>query len=299
MTGGEKLREEGLTGTGVSIGVIDDGIDEDHPGFDGKVEQRWLRSDQVTLRHGTHVAGTIHMMAPDADIYDYRALVGRNGTGTFNDIANAITKAADDGCDIINMSLGGPSATVAVQDAVKYAYNKGVIIVCASGNGGDGNPLTNEVSFPASYTESLSIAAIQKKEGLPVADFSNSNPEVDYAGIGVRVRSFEARSKGYVEFSGTSMACPHVCGLIAALMTKGGEYENVIKDDKSCRELLNEKFVIDIFTKGQDNSTGLGFATYLTKEEFEDRFYNLPDFVAPPPPEEDNGGICGNCCEIM
>jgi hypothetical protein len=68
---------------------------------------------------------------------------------------------------------------------------------------------------------------------------------------------------------GTSMATPHVCGLVAALMTKGGKYSDIIKDDASLRELLNEKYVRDIGAKGPDNETGLGFLTYLDESESE------------------------------
>ena len=89
---------------------------------------------------------------------------------------------------------------------------------------------------------------------MPTASFSSSNERVDYAGIGVNVLSFlPDRRTGAL--SGTSMASPHVCGLIAALMTKGGAYEDIIKDDASCRALLNEKFAIDIGSEGDDNGS--------------------------------------------
>ena len=64
------------------------------------------------------------------------------------------------------------------------------------------------------------------------------------------------------------MACPHVCGLVTALMTANGPYSDIIKDDKSLRTLLNDKFVMDIGVKGPDNATGLGFLTYLNKKEY-------------------------------
>lgn len=61
-------------------------------------------------------------------------------------------------------------------------------------------------------------------------------------------------------------------------MTKGGEYDNIIKGDASLRELLNEKFVFDIGSKGTDQGTVLGFLTYLSEEEFEGGYLDLPDF---------------------
>ena len=61
-------------------------------------------------------------------------------------------------------------------------------------------------------------------------------------------------------------------------MTKGGVYSDIIQDDQSCRALLNDKFVIDVVVEGKDNATGLGFLTYLTKDEFEKDFLGLPKF---------------------
>ena len=63
------------------------------------------------------------------------------------------------------------------------------------------------------------------------------------------------------------MATPHVCGLVAALLTKDGPYRKGVSDDEGLRKLL-EKFTIDIGVKGPDNATGLGFLSYLNFEEF-------------------------------
>ena len=132
------------------------------------------------------------------------------------------------------------------------------------------------LSYPASFPKAISVAAVSKKNGLPTAKFSNSNFEVDYAGIGVDVWSF--RNNGsFIPLSGTSMACPHVCGFIAALMTKGGAYEDIIKDDASLRKLLDDKFTVDIAVEGRDTQTGNGFLTYLDESEFESAFLALPD----------------------
>lgn len=275
-TGAQKLRDEGLTGKGVKVAVIDDGIAANHPQFDGKVVKgKWFFPNPFGT-HGTHVAGTIHMMAPDADIYDY-GVFDRSGNGPSDIVAAAIREAIADGCDVINMSLGFMSAPSDVGSAVLEAHKAGIIVVCAAGNDGDANPLTNEIRWPAFFSQAISVGAVAKQKGLPTARFSNSNSQVDYAGIGQNVNSFST-SGVFVSKSGTSMASPHVCGLIAALMTKGGAYEDIIKDDASVRALLNERFAIDIGTEGIDNETGLGFLTYLTKDEFEASFTALPDF---------------------
>mmetsp|Transcript_25744 Transcript_25744/g.37754 ORF Transcript_25744/g.37754 Transcript_25744/m.37754 type:complete len:365 (+) Transcript_25744:294-1388(+) len=305
ITGGIKLRDAGYTGKGVKVAVIDSGVDKDHPGFNGKVvKQQFYRSGTPLSEdyHGTHVAGTVHLMAPEAEIYDYRVFGGSGKYSVDQAIVLAIDEARADGCNVINMSLGGPAPFPPIQRAVKRAYDAGIIVVCAAGNDGDDNPLTNEVSWPAAYTECISVAAVQKRDGLPVARFSNSNSQVDYSGIGVNVLSFKPGG-GVMRLSGTSMACPHVAGLIASILTRelkdgnvtkpeepgggtgaccdlfgsgsstevatpsaSGDFKGV-KDDATLRKVLNEKFLIDIGITGPDNETGLGFLSYLSKDE--------------------------------
>jgi subtilisin family serine protease len=148
LTGGVKLRQEGFTGKGVKVAVIDSGIDEKHPGFGGTVTRKvWYRGGTPLSKddHGTHVAGTIKLMAPDAQIYDYRVFGATGKVSVTEAIAQAIYAATDVNCQLINMSLGGPVPTPPIKEAVQYAASKGVIMVCAAGNEGDNNPLTNEI----------------------------------------------------------------------------------------------------------------------------------------------------------
>jgi len=79
--------------------------------------------------------------------------------------------------------------------------------------------LIHACSWPAAYEECISVAAVQKRYGLPVAEFSNSNAAVDYSGIGVNVLSLKPGGD-VMRLSGTSMACPHVAGFIACLLSK-------------------------------------------------------------------------------
>jgi len=301
MTGGAKLRKAGLTGKGIKVGVIDTGIDRDHPGFDGKValqKETWFRHGTPLEEddHGTHVAGTIHMMAPDADIMDYRVF-GKYGSWSAVDaVATAIFQACFDGCHIINMSVGGRWPDEGIRNAVQYAASQNVIVVCSAGNNGDNDAKSIERNFPACWPEAINVAAVPK-DFTNVANFSNSNPEINYAGIGVDVKSFaplcesgdgedaKMRSK-----DGTSMACPHVTGLIAALMTNNmteieGDkqkvsYSDLIKDDASLRSLLNNRFAINQIVEGEDAatgfdpSTGFGFLTFLSKEELKELVIN-------------------------
>lgn len=126
-------------------------------------------------------------------------------------------------------------------------------------------------SYPASYEECISIAAVSKKKGFPVAVFSNSNAFVDYAGIGVDVVSFKPGG-GFQEMSGTSMASPHVAGLIACLMTNG----RITGGRSALKKILDECHAIDIATEGVDNESGVGFLSYLTEDAFDKLLLRKP-----------------------
>jgi len=271
LAGAKKMHQSGLTGKGIKVAVLDSGIDNKHPLFHGKViRKQWFRGG-IPLNeadHGTHVAGTIHSMAPEAEIYDYR-VVGPQGKLSVNQsIATAILEAYFDGCQIINMSLASRFADVLILSALQYVHSKGIIIVAASGNDGDGNTLTNERSFPAILDEVISVAALEKSDNLPFARFSNSNSQVDFSSIGVDVVSFKPDG-GYQKMSGTSTACPFVSGFIASLISDGS-LENMGAETCAILRKKLDPYAIDIGVKGPDNSTGLGYLTYLSQDSFND-----------------------------
>ena len=101
-----------------------------------------------------------------------------------------------------------------------------------------------------------------------MASFSESNPQVDYAGIGVDVISFKPGG-GVQSMSGTSMASPHVCGFIAAILS-GPDFKGKPVSDAQLRRILSRKYAIDIGVEGRDNSTGVGLVTKLSKPELDE-----------------------------
>jgi subtilisin family serine protease len=213
------------TGDDVKIAVIDGGINLTHPEFTtksgGGVYSGWDYVDDDSIAndepggagsgHGTFVAGVIKLMAPSSQIYAYRAL-DTLGRGDGYAIANAVLRAIDDSCKVINLSLGMVGRHEALDDALKYAERNEVIVVAAAGN--DSSNADNIFPFPAIKASCLAVAALDSNNIK--ADFSNYGLKVDLCAPGTRIYSPYLDTL-YAWWDGTSFAAPFVSGL-AALM---------------------------------------------------------------------------------
>lgn len=209
------------------IAVLDTGVDYHHPDLDGKVirgydfvQNDWTPQDQNG--HGTHVAGIaaaetnngigIAGMAPNTKILAVRVL-DASGSGSLANIADGIIYAADAGAEVINLSLGCNCDTQTMENAVNYAWNRGVVVVAAAGN--DGVSTTFE---PASYANVIAVGAVDSNNRK--ASFSNWGTWVDVMAPGVDIASTYPSNR-YVYLSGTSMASPYVAGQAALLKAQG------------------------------------------------------------------------------
>ncbi len=133
-------------------------------------------------------------------------VLNSSGSGTYSDVASGIIFAADKGAKVINLSLGGTSSSITLQNAVDYANNKGAYIVAAAGNSASSTPL-----YPANCTGVLAVSATDSNDNL--ATFSSYGKNVFVGAPGVGINSTYL-SNTYKSLSGTSMATPQVSGLL-------------------------------------------------------------------------------------
>lgn len=209
------------TGAGVRVGVIDVGVDASHPllsnavstGYDF-IEDDTTATDELggsASGHGTFVAGIINLIAPDAEIIPYRVL-DTAGRGDGYSVAEAIVRAIDDGCKVINLSMVMSGQQEAVYIAIRLARINNVVIVCSAGNDS-----VNIDRFPASDVLTLSVAAIDSLNLK--ADFSNFGTMISICAPGTQIYSAFPDSS-YAWWSGTSFSSPFVTGQIALLFEK-------------------------------------------------------------------------------
>jgi len=210
----------------VIIAVIDTGVDVDHPDLMSNFVSGYNTINNTANadddhNHGTHVAGIaagvidnsagIAGIAGKSKIMPIKAM-GSDGTGQMSDVIEGIYWATDNGAKVINMSLGfsAPSAPKSLQDAVDYAYGKGVVIVAAAGNDNTGTP-----RYPAALNHVIAVAATDSNDKK--ASFSNFGNHIDVAAPGVNILS-TLKDGQYGMMNGTSMAAPNVSGVVALIM---------------------------------------------------------------------------------
>ena len=225
--------DETLGSSDVTVAVVDQGVKYDHPDLEGNVAADSGKDfvdgdadpspDSLSEEiHGTHVAG---IAAADVDngtgvtgIGNSTVISGRalseDGRGSTSDIADGIQWAADQGADVINLSLGGGGYTQTMKNAVSYATGQGSLVVAAAGNDG-----TEGVSYPAGYSESLAVSALDPDESL--ASYSQYGDAVELAAPGTNVLStWSEPGIPYDSISGTSMATPVVAGTAGLALAK-------------------------------------------------------------------------------
>ena len=241
--GSKIIHDKGIKGHGVNIAVIDSGVDYTHVelsrvymgGYDFVNDDPDPMDDHS---HGTHCAGIIAAainnlgvvgVAPEVGLYALKVL-DKKGSGYTSDIIAALEWCIDMGIHITSNSYGGPINSLLLHEAFDNAWKAGILSIAAAGNSnGDGNKDT--VGYPAKYESVVAVAAtdIDKQR----ASFSSTGPSIEVSAPGVNIYS-TLPANGYGAKSGTSMACPHVVGLAAAIKCAYPELSNLSIREKIC-----------------------------------------------------------------
>lgn len=260
----------GSGGSGMTVAVLDTGVDQDHPDLVGNTIS-CVTFGYTTCEdghgHGTHVSGTVLAngkivgVAPGASLMAVK-ICSDSGGCWGDDIAAGIYYAANgkdgvpgtgDEANIISMSIGGDYPDSTIKGAIDYAVSKGVLLVAAAGNDG---PNEGSIDYPGAYAEVMAIGAIDSNENVP--DWSSrgindgddsviSEREVELGAPGVSVES-SYNDGCYTYKSGTSMATPHVSGLAAKL------WQGTASETRACLRTIAK----DIYPTGYDIATGYG-----------------------------------------
>jgi peptidoglycan hydrolase-like protein with peptidoglycan-binding domain/subtilisin family serine protease len=251
----DHLWEAGYTGEGVTIALIDTGIDYNHPDLkeaykggrnfvnDGRSDP-YEGNDKVTSTHGTNVAGVLAAngnpetggvkgIAYNSDLYVYR-VIDSNGRGNTSWVIAAIEQAVKDGADVINLSLGREhnQSDTPLTRAVNNAVRSGTVVVVANGNDGSnkgtvGDPATAALAISVGATRLTGgVSGAESLEGYssrgPVSDSADIKPDVVAPGGGIystaSLGKIDNYSKAYGIYSGTSMAAPMTTGVAALLI---------------------------------------------------------------------------------
>ncbi|MFX1519557.1 MAG: S8 family serine peptidase [Promethearchaeota archaeon] len=237
IIGADALWALGIDGSGITIAVVDTGIDDTHPDLNGKViaKKSFVQGEdtQDYDGHGTHVAGIVagtgvassgkyKGIAPGASLINSKAL-DKTGAGTVSDVIKGIEWASDK-ADIICLSLGAPgSPNDPLAQAVNTAVEKGIVVCAAVGNDGDLGYLT--AMTPSIASKAISVGATVGD--LEMAPFSSkgfapdgrSDPDIVAPGYQITsAASSKITSADYITWSGTSFSTPMIAGAAALLL---------------------------------------------------------------------------------
>ncbi|MGH2427351.1 MAG: S8 family serine peptidase [Candidatus Limnocylindria bacterium] len=250
-------------GSGI-VAVLDTGVQFNHPDLTGRLVagHDFVNNDSNASDdngHGTWVAGIIAAKPNDgygiagiswSDKVMPVKIMNEDGRGETSDLTSGIVWAANNGADVINMSVGGFPSTTYVQDAINYAWDKGVVLIGAAGNNG-----REQRFFPASYANVISVSATQRDDEF--THWSSFGPDVDVSAPGGSVRTTNCTTcipsyGSHTYISGTSFAAPNVAGVVALIQARYPTWSN--------QQVVNRLFstVDDLGYAGWDNRYGRG-----------------------------------------
>lgn len=295
--------EKGYTGKGVVVAVVDTGVDRNHQDLKDNI---WTNSQEIAENgkdddangyvddingwnfndnnnntldvsgHGTHISGTIAAQKNDLGVtgiaYDAKIMpvkvLDDSGSGSYSAIADGIHYAVDNGAKVINLSLGGSYPNSDLESALKYASSFGAIVVMAAGNDSGFQP-----GYPAHYANENGIAVGAVDKDNKLANFSNLagiQPLTYVTAPGVDVYSTIPGDK-YANYSGTSMATPHVAGVVALMLSA-----NPNLTDAQVRQILADTSGNSTkSTNSRDNTQSMTPTTSFSTNLASSNYFNL------------------------
>lgn len=261
----DKVHAAGFTGKGVNVCIVDTGVDDSHPALNPLIAEKDFVNDDSDATddnfHGTHVAGIVAStdsvnkgVAFDSSLMAAKVL-DQFGFGFTSDVILGIQWCASHRADIISMSLGGglfsnncdagTTGLHVLAQASNKAVDRGIVVVASAGN----NFASNSLKSPACASKVIAVGAIDDNDGE--VSFSNTGTELDMVAPGINIVSLKLGG-GFRTLSGTSMATPHVAGVIALLLEK-----NHSLNPTDIRSILRDT-ALDLGNSGFDSIFGFG-----------------------------------------
>lgn len=255
------------SGSGIRVGVIDTGIDLNHPDLKANIKggvniMTPYASPQDDNGHGTHIAGIIGALnnqfgvvgvAPRVSLYAIKVL-NAAGNGTISNLIRGIEWAISNQMHILNISIsGGKSTPPLLEYVIQSAVKRGIIVVAAAGNTGTPAGTGDTVSIPARIGPVLSVAALNRSNRR---EPYSATGKVDVSAPGSRILSTYSYRR-FAILSGTSMAAAHVSGVLAIYRAA---YPRIGSQELK-HMLLNR--AIDLPPEGRDSLTGAGLVQAL------------------------------------
>ncbi len=239
------------TGNGITIAVLDAGVDEMHPDINACIEREYRVSgltglNDMNVFHGTAVAGIIAGIpstdkgilgvAPNAKIISVDVTDHPSGVIEVDNLIEGLEYAVEQKVDIINISAGVKHSSEKLEEAVKQAYDAGVVIIAASGNF-----MKDNLLYPAKYRQVIAVGSRAKNEEI-LSPKGNVQKTVVYL-PGENIVT-AGKNHGYCGISGTSASAPILSGIVALIKEKN-------------KELTNDK-IISYFNESTNNITDVG-----------------------------------------
>lgn len=241
----------------IVIAVLDTGIDTNHPDLTNKVAGKNfvdgtnnVEDTGAKAGHGTAASGVAAAAGNNGigvsgvswknSIMPLVVVNPSTGSAAYSTIASAINYAADNGANVISMSLAGSSYSSTLQSAANYAWNKGAVMIASAGNNSSSTPM-----YPAALDNVVAVSATDNDDNP--ASFSNFGNWIDVAAPGTYIYTTDVGS-GYGAWQGTSFSAPQVAGLAGLLLAANPKLTNAQ--------------IVDIIKKNADDLGSLGFDQY-------------------------------------